>query len=88
MDRRLTPATERVAHISLQGRIDATAFTAGQSLRVAMPLVDLLRKPGGARERQLLLGEGFTVIDRHEGSAFGFAQKDGYCGWLPEAALC
>ena len=88
MDRRLTPATERVAHISLQGRVDAPAYTAGQSLRVAMPLVDLLRKPGGARERQLLLGEGFTVIDRYEGSAFGFAQKDGYCGWLPEAALC
>ena len=75
MDRRLTPATERVAHISLQGRIDATAFTAGQSLRVAMPLVDLLRNPGGARERQLLLGEGFTVIDRHAGiDCSGLAQ--------------
>ena len=87
MDRRLTPATDRVAHISLQGRVDAPAFTEGESLRVAMPLVDLLRKPGGARERQLLLGAGFTVIDRAEGCVFGFAEQDGYCGWLPEAAL-
>lgn len=87
MDRRLIPATERVAHISLQGRLNAPTYTKGQSLRVAMPLVDLLRKPGGARERQLLLGAGFTVVDRADGHAFGFAQRDGYCGWLPETAL-
>lgn len=87
MDRRLTPATARVAHVSLRGRIEADAWTEGQALLVAMPLVDLLRAPGGARERQLLLGEGFTVVDRDAGHAFGFAEKDGYCGWLPEAAL-
>ena len=87
MDRRLTPATNRVAHVSLQGRLDAPAFTEGQTLRVAMPLVDLLRQPGGARERQLLLGAAFPVIDRAEGLAFGFATKDGYCGWLHESAL-
>lgn len=87
MDRRLTPATDRVAHISLQGHVAAPSYTEGQTLRVAMPLVDLLRKPGGARERQLLLGAAFTVIDRAESHAFGFAIKDGYCGWLPEAAL-
>jgi cell wall-associated NlpC family hydrolase len=87
MDRRLTPATPRIAHISLQGKYDAPAFTAGQPMRVAMPLADLLRAPGGARDRQLWLGERFTVIDRHDGHAFGFAEKDGYCGWLAESAL-
>ena len=87
MDRRTTPATPRIAHISLQGHIDAPAFTQGKSLRVAMPLVDLLRRPNGPRERQLWLGEAFTVIDHEDGHAFGFAEKDGYCGWLPEAAL-
>lgn len=87
MDRRLTPATPRVAHVSLRGRIDAPRFTEGQTLRVAMPLVDLLRAPNGARDRQVVLGDGFTVIDRDDGYAFGFATKDGYCGWLPEAAL-
>ncbi len=87
MDRRLTPATARVAHVSLRGRIDTPAWTEGEPLRVSMPLVDLLRAPGGARERQLVLGEGFTVVDREHGHAFGFAEKDGYCGWLPQAAL-
>lgn len=87
MDRRLTPATERVAHVSLRGRVDAARWTEGKRLRVAMGLVDLLRGPGGVRERQLVLGEGFVVVDRDQGHAFGFAEKDGYCGWLPEAVL-
>ena len=87
MDRRLTPATARVAHVSLRGQVAAAQWTEGQDLRVALPLVDLLRAPGGARERQLRLGEGFCVVDRDQGHAFGFARKDGYCGWLPEPAL-
>ena len=87
MDRRLTPATARIAHISLQGQMNAPAFTAGERLQIAVPLADLLRSPSGPRERQLWLGEDFTVIDRMKGHAFGFAAKDGYCGWLPEEAL-
>lgn len=86
MDRRLTPATSRIAHASLAGQT-ALPLTEGQSLRITQPLVDLLRAPGGARERQLWLGERFTVIDREGGFVFGQAQKDGYCGWLPEAAV-
>lgn len=87
MDRRLTPTTPRIAHTSLKGRVDVPVYTDGTPMRVAQPVVDLLRAPKGARERQLLLGETFVVIDRHEDHAFGFAQKDGYCGWLPDAAL-
>ncbi|MEO5616078.1 MAG: NlpC/P60 family protein [Cypionkella sp.] len=87
MDRRLTPATARVAHVSLKGQFDAPRFTEGEKRRVAMPLADLLRSPGGARDRQVLLGEAFTVIDQQDGYAFGFASKDGYCGWLAEQAL-
>jgi hypothetical protein len=67
MDRRMTPATDRVAHVSLRGVVDAPAYTAGERLQIAAPLVDLLRSPNGARERQLWLGEGFTVIDRDQG---------------------
>ena len=52
MDRRLTPATARIAHSSLQGKIDVPAFTAGDIWQIAAPLVDLLRSPNGARERQ------------------------------------
>lgn len=87
MDRRLTPATPRVAHVSLKGQLEAPRYTEGEKCRISMPLVDLLRSPGGARDRQLLLGEAFTVIDHQDGYAFGFAAKDGYCGWLAEAAV-
>ena len=87
MDRRLTPATTRIAHTSLRGQVDVPAFTDGTKLQIAAPLVDLLRSPFGTRDRQLWLGETFTVIDRDQSHAFGFAEKDGYCGWLPDAAL-
>lgn len=86
MDPRLHPATGRVAHVSLAGRT-ALPLTGGDAAAVALPLADLLDAPQGARERQLAYGEAFCVIDRDRGHAFGFAEKDGYCGWLPEAAL-
>ncbi|EEW26794.1 C40 family peptidase [Rhodobacter ferrooxidans] len=87
MDRRLTPANARAALQSLRGSVEAPRYTPGEAMQVALPLVDLLASPSGARERQLLLGDGFTVIDRHQGYAFGQAARDGYCGYLPEAAL-
>lgn len=86
-DRRLTPSTHRVAHISLQGQIEVPMFTGGETQLIARPLADLLRSPNGARERQLALGESFTVIDHADNHAFGFATKDGYCGWLSDDAL-
>ena len=88
LDRRLTPATARVAHVSLQGLIDAPHWTEGEPAEIALPLTDLRRAPGGARDRQLMLGDAFLVIDRDAGHAFGMALKDGYCGWVPEHALC
>lgn len=87
MDRRSTPATARVAHVSLKGRIDAPAYTEGETLRVVLPLVDLLTAPDGKRDRQLCFGQGFTVIDRQGEMAFGFAERDGFCGWLAASAL-
>ena len=56
-------------------------------MAVMLPLAELLAAPGGARDRQLWLGDRFTVIDRDRGHAFGIATKDGYCGWLSESAL-
>lgn len=86
-DRRLTPATTRIAHASLRGRIDAPAYTEGTVFRIAQPVADLCDGPGGARDRQVLFGARFLVIDRQEGFAFGRAEADGYCGWILVAAL-
>ncbi|WP_420023267.1 C40 family peptidase [Cereibacter azotoformans] len=87
MDRRTTPYSGEVAHVALKGQVAAARFTEGEPAQVGIPLVDLLAHPEGPRDRQLLLGERFLVIDRREGHAFGRADRDGYCGWLPEAAL-
>ena len=86
-DPRITPANSRAALEGLRGTIASAHFTPGEPAQLIQPLTDLLAAPGGKRERQLLLGDGFTVIDRHEGYAFGQATKDGYCGYLPETAL-
>jgi cell wall-associated NlpC family hydrolase len=86
LDRRLTPATARIAHVSLAGRTELP-LTTGEALRIGLPLVDLLREPNGARERQLWLGESVTAIEKSSGHVFVMAGKDGYCGWLPSKAL-
>ncbi len=76
-----------MAHSSLRGTLDAATFTDGTPCRLIRPLTDLLARPHGPRDRQLLLGDSFTVIDQDQNHSFGFAAKDGYCGWLPDAAL-
>ncbi|MBV0891201.1 C40 family peptidase [Paracoccus sp. Z118] len=85
MDRRLTPATERIA---LKGSgIERDAITDGQPMRVAVPLADLRRAPDGARDRQLLHGADVTVIEERDDWAFVQAAVDGYCGWVRGEAL-
>jgi cell wall-associated NlpC family hydrolase len=86
-DRRLTPANARAALDSLRGSVDAPRYVPGEAARVTVPLVDLNRSPDGPRDRQLLLGDGVLVIDRHQGRAFVQAAKDGYCGYVPETVL-
>lgn len=49
---------------------------------VNVPIADLRAKPDGKRDRQLNYGEGFHVLETVGGWAHGFAQKDGYTGYL------
>src|SRR5690606_19079273 len=80
MDRRLTPATDRVA---LRGaRVARDVITDGERRRVAMPLVDLCRAPDGPRDRQLLFGADVLLIEARDGWGFVQAAADGYCGWV------
>ena len=87
MDRRLTPANGEVALDVLRGQVAARRFVPGERARIAAPVVDLCRAPGGARDRQLVWGEALTVIDRAAGWAFVQAAKDGYCGHVREMAI-
>ncbi len=86
-DRRLTPANGRVAHVSQKDLIAAERYVEGEWARIVAPLADLLARPGGPRDRQVLMGERVLVLERRDGFAFIRAEKDGYCGYLPEAAL-
>jgi len=87
IDRREMPANARVAAAHLKGRVAAARFADPVRHRVVRPLTDLLRGPGGARERQLVLGEAFEVLDEHEGHAFGWAARDGFVGYVASEAL-
>jgi cell wall-associated NlpC family hydrolase len=86
-DRRITPANDRVAAEHLRGQVEAPRYDEGMPARIALPYADLWRRPGGGRDRQLLLGDAVTIYDRHEGYAFVQSQKDGYVGYLSEAVL-
>lgn len=86
MDRRTTPFSGRIAHISLKGQIDAQ-LTVGEQVSVAPALADLLANPGGKIDRQVVHGEALTLIDRQDGHAYVMAAKDGYCGWLKDGAI-
>ncbi|WP_375279368.1 C40 family peptidase [Pseudooctadecabacter sp.] len=86
-DRRLTPANGRVAAAHLKGRVTADAFVVGEAASVGQSVVDLCATPAGKRDRQLLMGAAVTVYERRDGWAFVQAKKDGYVGYLREAAL-
>lgn len=86
-DRRLTPFSGRVAHVSLLGRVEAQAFTEGSAARLCVPVADLCPEPGALRDRQLLFGARVTVIEHRADWAFVQAEADGYCGWLRLEAL-
>lgn len=55
--------------------------------QIVIPLVDLLRRPGGPRDRQLLFGETVTVLAAKDGWSQIEADKDGYPGYVPSQTL-
>ncbi|MDM8167339.1 NlpC/P60 family protein [Roseovarius sp.] len=86
-DPRRHPANGRVAALRLRGEVEAQGFTEGVPARVVVPVADLLRAPGGPRDRQFLLGEEVTVYEERDGWSFVEASRDGYTGYLPAAEL-
>lgn len=86
-DRRLTPANARVAAAHLEGPAPGIRPVSGTSRQIGVSVVDLLDNPGGQRERQLLWGDEVTVYETRKGWCFVQVRKDGYVGYVPEAAL-
>lgn len=82
MDRRLSPFSGKVALNSLRGQVDAPGWTDGEAAAIATPLADLCASPMGARDRQLVLGDAVTIVERRSDAVFVRSNKDGYCGWV------
>lgn len=82
-DRRLWPANARVAAAELAGLVEGVDLSDGTQARVTAPLTDLRAAPGGARDRQLLMGWPVRVLERRDGWAFMQSGRDGYVGYVP-----
>jgi cell wall-associated NlpC family hydrolase len=68
-------------------RVTPEVETRHDPAQVILPVVDLLRRPGGRRDRQLLFGDSVTILNVSNTYCLIRAKKDGYCGYLPETAL-
>ena len=66
---------------------DPALVTVGEPAQIGVPIVDLLRSPAGARDRQLLLGEAVTNLGGDATWRYVRAEKDGYCGHVPTPTL-
>lgn len=86
-DRRRWPSNGRVAARSLGDRAGDARPVDPQPCRVTVPVADLLAAPAGKRDRQVLFGEVLEVLERGQGHAFVVARKDGYVGYVDDAAL-
>lgn len=54
---------------------------------IAVPVADLLAKPDGPRDRQLVFGETVSILGIRDGIAHVRAKKDGYHGFVAAEAL-
>lgn len=86
-DRRSHPSNGRVVHARFAAGAPGLVAVEPVRTRVAATVADLCAEPGGARDRQLLHGRGFDVLETVDGWAFGQAVQDGYCGWIDAAQL-
>jgi len=83
LDPRLHAVRPDLADVLLEGRAEATRFTAGQPAVVARGSVDLRRTPDpdAGLDTQLLFGEDVTVFDVKDGWAWVQSRRDGYVGY-------
>ena len=86
-DRRLLACNPRVAHSSLRGQVQAARFSDGTLRAVAVPVTPILSTPHGARDREMVLGEVFCVLEDRDGVSFGLRPSDGYVGHIRSADL-
>ena len=85
-DRRFLASNGRVALAGLEADVTAERYVQGETMSLA-ECAFLRPKSDGARDRQLLFGDTFLVLEAVGDHVFGVSSKDGYVGYLPRAAL-
>ena len=86
-DRRRLHSNGRVADAALVGRVEADRFVEGEDRQVIAPVTTLWAEPCGRREREVLFGQGFRLLEERDGFAFGYALRDGHAGYVEAEAL-
>lgn len=87
MDRRQTPANDRVVASGLADQFPNLKPVEAAAFYAVRPVVDICRTPGGPRDRQMVYGEVFEVLEQRGSHAFGIAAARDYVGWVEVAAL-
>lgn len=84
LDPRIHPYRDDLAASYLKGKVKAARFIDGVPCQIGSGFIGLKEQPGyeSRQASELLHGEGFTVLEEHDGWAWGQSQRDGYVGWL------
>lgn len=86
-DKRVLKSNGRVAHSSLEGKVRAERFTDGESWQVVTDKAILSDAAGIKRERELILGQKFRVLEVRDRIAFGYSEHNGYVGYVDTLSL-
>ncbi|SHI79530.1 NlpC/P60 family protein [Wenxinia saemankumensis] len=86
-DPRLFPGTDRIVWEGWGGEAPGRTRIPGRRMGCTRTVAPLAARPGGPRERELVLHEGFVVLEARDGWCFGFAERCGYVGWMRAADL-
>ena len=88
-DARLHAFRADLADARLKGEVSAERFVAGRPARITAPVADMRKapRPDAGVNTQLLFGDDVLVFDVAEGFAWVQAERDGYVGYVADAAL-
>jgi cell wall-associated NlpC family hydrolase len=88
-DPRTTLARPDLAEQALEGIVRAARYRPVEPAQCVVSAAGVRKTPdaSGEQQDQIVFGEAFDVLDRCAGWAWGRARRDGYVGWVEEAAL-
>ncbi len=89
LDKRLHACRVDLADETLRGHCDAASFVRGTPMQCAVPVAGVRRAASddAMQLTQMLWGESVNVFERKNGWAWVQLQRDGYVGYVEDAAL-